>query len=205
MQTPQHSLGGKRERIAINRNCVCGKQNSITNLLCPDCRALYGSKASKWPEWLIKWMSRYQAELDYENNHRDLEIFDDETFIAENIHYDEIPRRLGDAIEPERNEWGDKYATSCGFSFMDPLWVMVHEKKFERHLAYLSSLPPEEKARRRGVDAQNDKKPYPGLALRGCRYECHLYEDRGRYSLDCKRFVNVCEKGDFLPLPVYNS
>jgi hypothetical protein len=146
--------------------------------------------SAEWPAWLQDWIKSYQAELDYENGHRDLAIFDDEYFEAKRVRLNELPRpsssddaesgdiAVRDFVDLPLNEWGDKPSAIRGFSFMDPRWVMVHEKQFERHLAYLCSLPPEKKAQRRALDARNDKKYYPNVGLRGCRYSTHLYEDR---------------------------
>jgi hypothetical protein len=137
-------------------------------------------------------MKSYQRELDSDKNHLELAIFDDEYFDPKKVHLNKLPRphssddaesgdiAVRDFVDLPLNEWGDKPSAIRGFSFMDPRWVMVHEKQFERHLAYLYNLPPEEKAQRRALDARNDKKYYPNVGLRGCRYECHDYEDRSK-------------------------
>jgi len=132
----------------MQRKCVCGAMIAINSQLCSECRRKYGKQVD-WPEWLSDWMVSYQKELDRENLHQDLEIFDESSAVEAaklNLYmldHDEV------CPDTEFDEWGNQVEVVNEFNYVDMDAVIACEKSFERKLRWLSNLSPQEKAKRR--------------------------------------------------------
>ena len=47
----------------MQRYCVCGNEVKGKRALCEECHAIYGKKASEWPEWLRFWVNDVAREI----------------------------------------------------------------------------------------------------------------------------------------------
>ena len=63
----------------MQRYCVCGMPIPMDWTLCPECLEVYGDDVEEWPEWL-RWLTAdIQRELDWDRNHDELPLPDDDT------------------------------------------------------------------------------------------------------------------------------
>ena len=66
----------------MNKKCVCGAVISNSRSLCKECGKIYGYTRNEWPLWLQWQVADIQREWDWERNHDELCIFNDEYFQA---------------------------------------------------------------------------------------------------------------------------
>ena len=60
------------------RTCVCGKSIKWNRQLCGSCLRKHGTKSSAWPEWLQRWVSSVQSEIDSARRHDELPLPDED-------------------------------------------------------------------------------------------------------------------------------
>ena len=61
----------------MRRLCVCGRYIGWKQSLCKTCLSKYGRKSIAWPDWLDRWVSSMQKEIDHDRRHDDLELYDE--------------------------------------------------------------------------------------------------------------------------------
>lgn len=66
----------------MNKKCACGTIIGSNRSLCKECGEIYGYKQKEWPAWLQWQVADIQREWDWERNHDELCIFNDEFFYA---------------------------------------------------------------------------------------------------------------------------
>jgi hypothetical protein len=71
----------------MKKTCVCGKTITNRTDLCAECKELYGTDKTDWPEWLRYMVADMKREYDYELKHMDFE-YDEERDLAENPEMD---------------------------------------------------------------------------------------------------------------------